>query len=389
MNLFRLRGNGHDREGTCDRHAVRGAARWLSERRQSAPIFLGQVANLSGPDHYGKHAEQGISLALKQLTDDNLTEALQGRPLQVRHADTRGQLDAYEGEAVRLTSVNRVLGLIGGATPDEVARLDRGHVPLLATAGVRPPGVSDLVFAIGMRPVQQAFVLAQYAAVDMKLVDVVVVTDERREEFVNMADAFARHFADARPAQDKAAAPPVPLRFGKDARWDELAKLIAPTDVVRTVVFAGKARDWVELRRKLPAATPLIFAGDDGDTADLQGAPGNPAIHVATAFVPDAGAPRTQAFIAKYREAFKETPDVAAALGYEALQLYAEALKQSSPTVTVEKLTAALREVKDFPGLAGTLAMTPEQNVRRPLYVARLDDGVPRMVKRYEPDALP
>src|SRR5437867_8202467 len=87
------------------------------------PIYLGHVANLSGADRSGKQAEQGIRLALQQLTDQNLAEALGGRPLQVRHADTKGQIEGYESVAARLTQVNRVVGLLGGFTPDEVIRL--------------------------------------------------------------------------------------------------------------------------------------------------------------------------------------------------------------------------------------------------------------------------
>jgi branched-chain amino acid transport system substrate-binding protein len=352
------------------------------------PLYLGHVANLSATEHAGKHAEQGIRLALKQLTDDNLADRLHGRPLHVRHTDTRGQLDAYESEAVRLAGLNRVIGLIGGSTPEEVARLDRGHVPLLTPCGVRPPGVSDMTFAIGMRPAQQAFILAKHAADDMRLDDVVLLADERREELVALADAFARKFAGARHAKGRVVSPPVPLRFGNDAKWEDLAKTIARRET-KTIVFAGRARDWAELRSKLPFAVTLLFAGDDGEAADLQGATGKAPIYLATAFAPDPGAPRMHAFIQEYHDGFKVEPDVAAALGYEALRLHAEGLAQIGPTFTPEKLQAALREIKDFQGLAGPLTMGPDQYLRRPLFLARLDGGVLTMVKRYEPDALP
>jgi branched-chain amino acid transport system substrate-binding protein len=356
----------------------------------SPPVFLGQVANLSGTNHTGKHAEQGIRLALKQLSDDRLREALDGRTLQIRHADTRGQLDAYEGEAVRLAAVNRVIGLLGGQTTDEVARLDRSHVPLVAAAGVRPPGASDNVFAIGMRPAPQAFILAKYAAEDLNLDDVAVFVDERREEFVALADAFARQFAEARRSKGRVAAPPVPIRFGDKADWAELAKRMAtPAAAAKAVLFAGKARDCVELRRKLPFATAVIFAGDDGDTAELQGTSGMSAVYLATAFAPDAAAPRQQAFMRQYRDAFHAEAEVPAALGYESLQLYAEALKQISPTFAPEKLQTALGEVKEFAGLAGALSMTADRYVRRPLYLARLDGNSVQMVKRFEAAALP
>jgi branched-chain amino acid transport system substrate-binding protein len=355
------------------------------------PIYLGHVANLSGADRSGMHAEQGIRLALKLLTDDNLTEALLGRELKVRHTDTKGSLDAAEAEAVRLAFVNRVAGLIGGTTPEEVARLDRARIPVLATAGVRPAGTSDMVFGVGMRPSQQAYVLAKYAAEDLDYADVVVIADERREEFLGVAEAFARHFVQQRTAKGKVArTPPLALRFGKDANWDEIAKAIAARNSARAVVFAGKARDWVELRRKMPATTslPLLFAGDDGDGANLQGAT-KQNIYLATAFAPDKDAPRMQNFMQKYKDAFKEEPTVAAALGYESLQIFAEALKQSGANLTVEKIQSALRELKDIPGLAGPLAMSKEQYILRPLYIGRCNGPLLTPLKRYEADALP
>lgn len=355
------------------------------------PIYLGHVTNLSGADRSGMHAEQGIRLALKLLTDDNLTEALAGRELKVRHTDTKGSLDAAEAEAVRLANVSRVAGLIGGTTPEEVVRLDRAHVPVLATAGVRPAGSSDMVFAVGMRPSQQAYVLAKYAAEELDYADVVLVADERREEFLGVAEAFARHFVQARTAKGKPArTPPLTLRFGKDANWEELAETIASRTSARGVAFAGKARDWVELRRKMPStlALPLLFAGDDGDGANLQGA-AKQTIYLATAFAPDKEAPRMQVFIHKYKDAFKEEPTVAAALAYESLQVFAEALKQAGPNLTVDKIQGALRELKDIPGLAGPLAMSKEQYLRRPLYIGRLDGTLLTPLKRYELDALP
>src|SRR5258708_11572786 len=127
------------------------------------PIYLGHVANLSGADRSGAHAELGSRLALNVLAGDNFSESLQGRELKVRHTDTRGLLDASESEAVRLTGINRVVGLIGGATADEVARLDRAHVPIVATAGVRPPGPREMVFAAGEPPGGQRSGVAAHA----------------------------------------------------------------------------------------------------------------------------------------------------------------------------------------------------------------------------------
>src|SRR5437899_1151303 len=175
--------------------------------------------------------------------------------------------------------------------------------PLLL-AGVRPAGTSEMVFAVGMRPGQQAFVLGKHVAEELPLRDVVVLADDRREDFLAAADAFSRYFVDARRNLPKAApAAPTTIRFGKDAKWEELAKRIVERKSLGAVVFAGKARDWLEIRQSQPLTVPLIFAGDDGDVANLLGADAEKTIYHATAFAPDKDAASGQAFIQKYREA--------------------------------------------------------------------------------------
>src|SRR5262245_4389120 len=80
-----------------------------------APIYLGHVATLSGTDKMaGEQASLGIRLAL-----DELNKETGKRPVQVRHTDTQGKLEAFEAEAVRLVALNRVVGLLGGTTPQE------------------------------------------------------------------------------------------------------------------------------------------------------------------------------------------------------------------------------------------------------------------------------
>src|SRR5205823_130248 len=80
------------------------------------PIYIGHVANLSGPQHQaGDQAALGMRLALR----DKDAGQIDGRPLVVRHTDTRGQLEAYEAQAVRLVAISKVAALYGGTSPAE------------------------------------------------------------------------------------------------------------------------------------------------------------------------------------------------------------------------------------------------------------------------------
>src|SRR5262245_46448662 len=128
-----------------------------------APAYLGHVATLSGPDKAaGARAMRGIRLAVQE--QNARAKAQNQRPLIVRHTDTQGKLEAFEGEAVRLATINKVVTLFGGTTPDEVTRMDRARVPILTPLGQRTPGMSDLVFCVGLSPVYQGKVLARFIA---------------------------------------------------------------------------------------------------------------------------------------------------------------------------------------------------------------------------------
>src|SRR5436190_4870578 len=70
------------------------------------PMLFGHVASVH--DASGT-AQRGIRLAVDQSSKEITAES--GRALKVLHAESHGKLETLEAEAVRLVSVNRVLGL--------------------------------------------------------------------------------------------------------------------------------------------------------------------------------------------------------------------------------------------------------------------------------------
>jgi ABC-type branched-subunit amino acid transport system substrate-binding protein len=128
-------------------------------RAEPAPIWIGHVATLSGPDRQaGEAAVYGIRLAVEEINKD-ISQGL-GRPLQVIHGDARGSLEYFEAEAVRLSALNRVHFLYGGTTAEEVERLNRAPALVMTPLGARTRTMNDAVFSIGLAPAQQAGALA-------------------------------------------------------------------------------------------------------------------------------------------------------------------------------------------------------------------------------------
>src|SRR5438132_3170893 len=132
-----------------------GALTGCSSRVSSEPIAIGHVAPLSGPDKAaGEQAKQAILLAVEAV---NGTESsVLGRRIEVRHADTHGDLEALGNEAVRLITVNRVVALLGGSDAEQADRLSRATqpygVPVVTGGPVLPAAGVENIFSVSAAP---------------------------------------------------------------------------------------------------------------------------------------------------------------------------------------------------------------------------------------------
>jgi branched-chain amino acid transport system substrate-binding protein len=350
------------------------------------PIYVGHVSDKTRLDKAGDQAELGIRLALAELTKDGaLAGSLGERPIHVRHTDTRGDLDAFEAQAVRLVSINKCISLFGGLSAREVEKLDHAQAPLLTFFGYPVVGASNQVFYLGMMPTQQGEVLAKVIAEEAATTRIVILLDERRADAAALTASFQNAWPAARKATDvKVEA--VIFRFGKDAKWAELVEQIQ-ANPPNAIVFAGGVQDfnaWHKVFRKevLGEIPQLIYAGDDGEhrAFDL-GSDLKINVLMATALPADPANPKVAAFTKAYHEAFQTEADVHAALAYDGFRLFVEALKRASPQYTLERLREELQKTKDFDGVTGTLTITADRQAQRPLNVVRWQNGKLAAVK--------
>lgn len=364
-----------------------------------APIEIGHVSDKTRLDRAGAHAELGIRLALAELSKYGaLATAFGGRKVQVRHTDTRGQLDAFESQAVRLDSVNRCVAVLGGVSPAETSRLANGAVPLLTFQGQPIAGASTHIFYIGMTPIRQGAALAKVVAEDAKLSHVAVIVDDKRSEAVAAADSFQKTLNEVRKD-----AKPSLLRLGFSTesssatsnKSNGTARSSEPIDWSRivermkgqgtqVVVFAGSVQDFNNwhrvLRKEGEKLKPkLVFAGPDGSHALLD--VGGDSIDVLLASAFDVSADKASTFVKAYRDMHQADPDVHAALAYDGLRILVEAMKKTPAQLTSEKLREELLKTKDFEGVTGALTFTSERMLTRPVFVQRMRGGVLTQIK--------
>lgn len=340
-----------------------------------APVYLGHVTQFHMASMAGESAMQGIRLALHDFPE--AADVFQGRPVQVRHTDTRGKPEAYEAQAVRLVAVSRAVALIGGTSVDEAARLAKAEVPVLTFLGHAPPDPAQVVFPLGMAPQPQGKALAAFLVQEQKTTGATLFLDERRAESPLLAQAFAAEFARLRGGDGPAAIRTV--RIGEKPAWAELVAKLEPT-AGHAVVFAGAAADFEGLRSALAGVAseaPLAFAGSDLDAASLTA--GDRPVYLATAYFDDPGNAGCKAFREAFVAANASEPDLHACLGFEATRIAVQALRQSGG----KSLKEELARPAEYTGVAGPLSLTSDRVVRRSLFVLRLQNGARTLAVSY------
>jgi len=350
-----------------------------------APIHVGHVTTLSGPNKAaGERAFRAIGLA---VAEQNKTAAEKSiARIIVRHTDTQGNLDAFEAEAVRLVSVSRVVALLGGNSADEVARLDKAQVSLV-TPGQRTRGLSSWVFFTGLSPAFQGQVLARFAVENLHAAKVVVMLDERREDALALAEAFARELRQSAAKKDaKATAEAALWRYGDDVPAD-WAKRLAQ-EKPQAVLLAGAGPDFIKMRPELHFPGPMLYGGDDGQARRFIESGHADGVYLVSAFVPDVDVPRAKEFLAAYRQAFSEDPDVHAALAFDGARLLFAAIDQCPAPLSLEGIAKQLANVRDFPGLSGPLGFSPDRQLLRPAFVVQIEKNGLKNVRRFPPDGV-
>lgn len=355
-----------------------------SSPSQPAPIYFGHIATLSGPGRdVGQAAYRGIHLAVIEADKDPARGA--GRQVKIIHTDTLGKLTAFEAEAVRLSTVNRVSALLGGRTLEEIEMLERARVPIVSPCGVRPRSGNEMVFCTGISPEQQGQVLARFAGERFGGKPVLVLADENADGSATLGETFARAVQAGRTDKKtkvSAARPPV-LRYGKDIALAELVKRVRE-EKPAVVLLAGTVADLRTLCLQLDEKGPaVLFGGEDGSSQPIREARMKGAVYLVTAFVTEAEEPRAQEFVKKYRETFSEEPGIHAALAYDNARLLFEATRRTEDNPTVNRLREKLAELKDYPGLTGALSFDKDRQLLRPAYVVRVENGLTKVQMRY------
>jgi branched-chain amino acid transport system substrate-binding protein len=347
-----------------------------SSKAAPEPIWLGHLAQMTGPAKWaGTKSQQGVRLAV----EEEAAVRVLGRPLAVRHADTRGEPETARAEAVRLIAVSKVAALLVSVDAAQAERIGREALPYglpVVVCGelASPPG--ENVFVLGAGPEARGRALARCLADEVKAGTVAVFVDGRDALAGAVAAAFAQQWRKTARRQAEE------WEYLND---DDLKERINRAIKARpaAVLVAGSVRDCQRVRADLAAemvSAPVLFGGPDVDAAALRRGEGGDAVYLATAFAAEGG----REFARKFEDTTREPPTVAAVLAYDGTRMLFEAMRDAG-TNTGTRVRDQLAKVEVFESVTGKVSFKDRQ-ARRPVFVLRLKGDAVTLVKTVEPD---
>lgn len=358
----------------------------------SDAIRIGAIYNLNGSQSsLDIPSAQGARLAAAQINERG---GIGGRQVILTEYDGKTNTTEIAAAADRLISTDHVQAIIGMSDSDMVLPAARvaadAHTVFVtsgATSPLLPAQVPGYLYLACYGDNTQAAAAAEFSQSDLNATTALVVMDNSTEYTRLLPKYFMQRFAEGGGTITAV----VPYEGSQEipSLAGRLSKTVGPAPGV--VLVACGPEDCGAAIRAVRAAgiTAPVIGGDSMDAPKLAAAAGPGAgriIYTTHGDISTSSAdPDTSAFIKRYYLEYGEKPNAFAALGYDTVNVVAQAAAASPSDIR-----AGLLSIKNYDGLTGTIsyrnnAQIPEKSVT----LMELNGGTVRSLGERVPRIVP
>ncbi len=355
---------------------------------ETESIKIGVNLELTGDvASFGTSCLNGIKLALEEIN----AKGINGKKITIIEDDNKGKGTEAANVAKKQIEVDKVPLIIGAvASTNSIAIshvADRSGIPQVTPASTRTDltvnkdgAVRKYIFRTCFIDDFQGDAIAKFCWEELSARRIAILYDNGqdyskgifqrvKETFTKMGGVVASERTyDAKVDSDFRAH----LSQIKAAKFDVL---VVPGYYQQVGQIAKQARE-------LQITQPII-GGDGFDSPQLVEVGGDAieGAYFTTHFSADDPSEKAQAFVSKYKSKYNIVPDAMAVLGYDAMNLVADALTRAG-AIEPEAITKALAETKDFPGVTGSITINEYHNAVKDIVVMQVKGGKFVMFKR-------
>ena len=355
-------------------------------------INVGVNVELSGGvASYGSNARDGAILAIEEI---NAAGGVLGMKINPIERDCKSIADEAMSVSAALVGQN-IVAQIGPLTSGDVAGstpvMMENKIPLIAPAATasnvtvdeKTGETRDYIFRVCFIDPFQGTLMAQFAADNLKAKKAVIYGDNSSDYAKGLAQYFEKTF------KEKGGTILAKEGFVKDDRDFRAAltkiKGLNP-DFIYVPGYYQEVAPLIKQARELGITAP-IGGGDGWDSPDMVSVAGNEALnntYFTNHYSSQDKDPKIVKFVEAYKAKYKKDPDAFAALGYDAVQIMVQGLKDAGEADPV-KLAASLAKIKDFEGITGKMSIDEQHNPVKAGVIIEFKDGKQVMNTRIQP----
>jgi branched-chain amino acid transport system substrate-binding protein len=325
---------------------------------------------------FGRSHLNGIELAAGQI---NETGGIDGRRVKLIVEDDKGEASEAATLATQLIEEKKVDALLGDVASSlslaAAPIAENAKVPMITPASTHPVVTQrrNYIFRACFIDPQQGEALAEFAVKNLRARRAALFVDRSSDYSRSIEKAFEQRFA-------KLGGQVVVKQSYMGGDRDFVAQLVsirhARPDVLVVPGYYNEAGDIAKQARRIGFRKPLL--GVDGWDSPLLWHGGGASLngsYISNHYSSSSPSAANNRFVEKYKERYRGlAPDALAALGYDAMNLLADAFRRASASDSTA-LRDALAATRNFEGVTGGISMFEEGNPIKPVVIVRLQGG--------------
>jgi branched-chain amino acid transport system substrate-binding protein len=348
---------------------------------QAKPIKLGQIIPITGEAaEDGLYHKQGAELAVDKI---NAAGGINGRKIQIVLQDDQTTNPGAVAALQKLLEDKEIPMIVGSIRSTQIQAM----LPTINEAKI-PVAIGGTNYALTHSGSQWVFRFRPHDGMSAKVVAKFVVEElkQKKVAMVHASDAFGNGGRDLVVAALKELGAEAVLVQGinnGDKDYTAVAQAVKRSGVSALITYITFATDLGVFVRQLK---------QQGVEAQLIGSPSLAAVatrnlagdalygsYAVADFHMD-GSPTSKAFATTYKARYGKDPDFYAAWCYDAVSIFAEAMKKA-PDLKPENLRQAILSIQKFPGVEGEFSFDQNGDGLDHYHIVQNDKGAIKMFK--------
>jgi len=339
-------------------------------------IPIGVYAALTGDQaSFGQATVQGVKLAAEEI---NAAGGVLGKQIRLVIEDDQGRPEQAASVVTKLITNDNVIAVIGeNSSSNSLAAApicQNNKVPMISPSSTNPAVTEkgDYIFRVCFTDPYQGKALAAFVKNELKLDTAAILIDKKNDYSVGLAQFFQQEFealGGKVTGQQSYSGGDTEFRPQLTTLKSTNPKaLFIPGFYTEVGQIAIQARD-------LGLTVPLV-GGDGWDSPtviEIGGKSIDGSYFSDHYFVGDPR-PLVQQFVSKIKQRHNKNPEANAALGYDALKIFAAAATRAG---SLDR--AAIRDqiagTKDYDGVSGLITMGADRNPIKPVAMIKIENG--------------